>query len=121
MIDLYEFVRTNKKVLIWICFFGLLYLVRKVFGLVFLTFILCYIFNNVILWLERRTRLRRHLWTVVLYLFFVAAVAGLLFLALPHILGETKLFITKLPQSLDAVHLYLDRLAHRQPQIGFHS
>ena len=118
MIDLHEFVRTNKKVLIWVCFFGLLYLVRKVFGLVFLTFILCHIFNNIILRLEHRTRLKRHLWTVAVYLFFVAAVAGLLFLALPNIIGEAKLFITKLPQSLDAVRTYLDELAHRQPQMA---
>ena len=118
MIDLYQFVRTNKKVVIWFCFFGLLFLVRKVFGLVFLTFILCYIFNNIILRLERRTRLKRRLWTVVVYLLFVSAVAGLFFLALPHILGEARLFIAKVPQSIDAVHLYLDRLADKQPQMA---
>ena len=117
-IDLYQFVRTNKKVVIWVCFFGLLFLVRKVFGLVFLTFILCYIFNNIIVQLERRTRLKRRLWTVAVFLLFVAAVGGLFFLALPRIVGEAKLFITKLPQSLDAVHLYLDRLAAIQPQMA---
>lgn len=29
-IDLQQFVRTNKKAVIWICFFGLLFLVREV-------------------------------------------------------------------------------------------
>ena len=118
MIDLHQFVRTNKKVVIWVCFFGLLFLVRKVFGLVFLTFILCYIFNNIIVQLERLTRLRRRFWTVAVYLLFVAAVVVLFFLALPHIFREAKLFITKLPQSVDAVHLYLDQLAYKQPQIA---
>ena len=116
--DLNQFVRTNKKAVIWFCFFGLLFLLRKIFGLVFLTFILCYIFNNIVVQLERRTRLKRRLWTVAVYSVFVAAVAGLLFLALPHIVGEAKLFITKLPQSIDAVHLYLDQLASRQPQMA---
>jgi predicted PurR-regulated permease PerM len=104
-------------VVIWVGFFGLLFLVRKVFGLVFLTFILCYIFNNIIVQLESRTGLKRCLWTVAMYLLFVAFVVGLFFLALPHIVGEARLFITKLPQSVDAVHLNLDRLAYRQPQM----
>lgn len=103
---------------IWVCFFGLLFLVRKVFGLVFLTFILCYIFNNIIVQLESRTRLKRRLWTVAVYLLFVAVVVGLFFLVLPHIVGEAKLFITKLPQSVDAVHLNLDQLAYKQPQMA---
>ena len=118
MMDLYQFVRTNKKIVIWVCFFGLLFLVRKVFGLVFLTFILCYIFNNIIVQLERRTLLGRRFWIISVYLFSMAVVAGLFFFALPHILGETKLFITKIPQSVDAIHVHLDKLAHKQPQIA---
>jgi len=117
-IDLRQFVRTNKKVVIWFCFFALLFLVRKVFGLVFLTFILCYIFNNIIVQLEQRTRWKRHLWTVAVYLLFSAVVAGLLVLVLPRIVGEAKLFITKLPQSVDTVQLYLGRLAEKQPQMA---
>ena len=66
--DLYQFFRTNKKFVIWVAFFGLLFLVRKVFGLLFLTFILCYIFNNAILRLERRLGMNRHFWTVFVYL-----------------------------------------------------
>ena len=118
MIDLYQFVRINKKAVIWVCFFGLVFLVRKVFGLVFLTFILCYIFNNIIVKLELATRLKRRLWTVAVYLVFVAVVTGLFFLVLPNVFGEAKLFITKLPQSVDAVHLYLDHLSDKQPQMA---
>jgi predicted PurR-regulated permease PerM len=117
MLDIYQFVRTNKKIIIWVAFFVLLFLVRKIFGLVFLTFILCYIFNNAVVQLERYTRLKRRFWTVVVYLLFVAMVVGLMFLAWPHIYAEAKIFLTKLPQSLDTVHAYLDRLAQRQPQM----
>jgi predicted PurR-regulated permease PerM len=118
MIDLYQFVRINKKVVIWFCFFGMLFLVRKVFVLVFLTFILCYIFNNIIIALERRTQVKRYLWTIMIYLFFISILTGLFLLVLPHIIRETKLFFTQLPQSLDLVHLYLDGLAQRQPQMA---
>jgi predicted PurR-regulated permease PerM len=117
-IDLYQFVKTNKKVAIWVTFFGLLFLVRKVFGLLFLTFLLCYIFNNAIVSLERRTRLRRHFWTIAIYLVFAAVVVGLLLLALPSIINEAKIFFRQLPESLDAIRLYLARLAQRQPQVA---
>jgi predicted PurR-regulated permease PerM len=117
-VDIYQFVKANKKVMIWAGFFAMLFLVRKVFGLVFLTYILCYIFNNIIVQLESHIRWRRRAWTVVVYLFFVSAVVALLLLVMPHILDEAKLFITKLPQSIDAVHLYLDQLAYKQPQMA---
>ena len=62
--DLNHFFKINKKIVIWATFFGLLFLVRKVFGLVFMTFILCYIFNNAIVSLERRLGFNRHFWTI---------------------------------------------------------
>lgn len=117
-IDLHQFVRTNKKIAIWVCFFGLLFLVRKVFGLVFLTFILCYIFNNLVAYLESRSRLGRRFFTVAVYLVFMAVVVGLFLLVLPHIVSEAKQFITKIPQSVDAIHLYLDEWSDKQPQMA---
>ena len=63
-----EWIQTNKQVCIWSAFFLLLYLLRGLFGLVFLTFILCYLFNNIIEWLSVRTRGHRRLLTIGLYL-----------------------------------------------------
>ncbi|MEE4608887.1 MAG: AI-2E family transporter [Desulfobacteraceae bacterium] len=115
--DLQHFFKINKKIVIWAAFFGLLFLVRKVFGLVFLTFILCYIFNNAIVSLERRLGFNRHFWTIFVYLLFVAVVTALFFIGLPSIIAETKLFFTQLPDSVDAFHNYLDRLTQRQHQL----
>jgi len=105
-------------VVIWVTFFGLLFLVRKVFGLVFLTFILCYIFNNAVVWLENRFHLKRSYWTIVVYLLFVTVVAGLFFLAMPRIISEAKAFFKQLPESMHAVRLYLDELSLKQPQMA---
>ncbi len=116
--DLYQFFRTNKKFVIWVAFFGLLFLVRKVFGLLFLTFILCYIFNNAILRLERRLGMNRHFWTVFVYLLFAATVVSLFFLGMPSIVSEAKIFFTQLPDSVDSFHLYLERLGQRQHQLA---
>lgn len=116
--DFYQFAKTNKKVIIWVSFFGFLFLVREVFGLVFLTFIMCYIFNNAIEQLERRTPLGRHFWTIVFYLFFAAVFAALFSFGLPRVAAEANHFFTKLPESIDAFHAYIDRLAVNKPQLA---
>ena len=117
MINLSEFVRANKKVAIWAAFFALLFLVREVFGLVFLTFILAYIFNNAVIKLERHFRLKRYYWTVAVYLLFVSVVTSLMIMVMPRIITEAKDFFNKLPELMSAIRLYLDELAHKQPQM----
>jgi len=117
-LDLYETIRTNKKVVIWSAFLLLLYLVRKLFGLVFLTFILCYIFNNLTASLERHIRLPRRLNLVIIYLVFIAITAGMLFTVMPRIASETTLFVNQLPASLDTLHGRLDELARKQPDMA---
>jgi predicted PurR-regulated permease PerM len=84
MINLSDLVRANKKVASWVTFFALLFLVRKVFGLVFLTFILDYIFNNAVIKLENYFRLKRYFWTVVIYLLIVSVITSLM--AMPPII-----------------------------------
>jgi predicted PurR-regulated permease PerM len=109
MINLSEFVRANKKVAIWVTFFALLFLVREVFGLVFLTFILAYIFNNLVVKLERHFRLKRYYWTVVVYLLFVSVVTSLMIMAMPRIITEAKDFFNQLPESMNAIRLVSGR------------
>ncbi len=118
MIDLSQFVKANKKVVIWVTFFALLFLVREVFGLVFLTFILCYIFNNAVTKLELHFRLKRNIWIIAVYLLFAAVVTGLFFMAMPRIIFEAKAFINQLPEVMNALRLYLDELAKKQPQMA---
>jgi len=112
-----DFVRVNRRFLIWSCFFGLLYLARKVFGLIFLTFILCFIFNNLILHLRQRVGMSRRLWALIVYVWFVLFVAWLLFLMIPRLGVEAKVFLRHLPQTLDGIGRYLDQLGQQQPNL----
>ena len=112
-----QFVQTNKQVFIWTIFFLLLYLLRGLFGLVFLTFILCFIFQNVTTWLNARTGLPRKLWTVVVYLIFVALVSTIIALIGPKLGAESKLFFQQMPQTQIKVHQFLDRIAEQQPNL----
>jgi predicted PurR-regulated permease PerM len=112
-LDLHQLFRTNKKAFIWVAFFTLLYLVRKLFGLVFLTFILCYIFNNVVEFLERRIPARRRFHLVMVYFVFLAVLVGMLSIVMPRMAVETKIFLQQLPESLDTTHRWLDDMAAR--------
>ena len=112
-----EFFNTNKRVIIWTVFFLLLFLLRGLFGLVFLTFILCYIFNNLVERLTLRTKLSRRLWTVVVYLIFLALVTTMVALVAPKLGVESTTFIQQLPETLEKIHSYLDQLGERQPDL----
>ncbi|MBU2547280.1 MAG: AI-2E family transporter [Proteobacteria bacterium] len=116
--DLLGFVRTNKRVFIWTAFFGLLYLVRGFFGLVFLTFILCFVFNNLIEWLERKSRLPRRLWTVLIYIVFLALVVTAVSYIFPRLIEESRVFINQIPETQEKVHDFMDRLAEQQPNLA---
>lgn len=116
--DLSQFFRTNKKAFIWLTFFILLYLVRNLFGLVFLTFILCYIFNNLVCLWERRIAIPRRVRLVVLYLVFIAMVVFILSLVMPRIATETKIFLQQVPESLDTLHDKLEDMAATQPYLA---
>jgi len=115
--DLASFVATNKRVFIWTVFFLLLYLVRGLFGLVFLTFILCFIFNNLIDRLSRWSRLPRRVWTVIIYAFFLAVVITTLSFIGPKVVNESTSFLKQVPQTLMKLRAMLDHLTAQQPQL----
>ena len=116
--NLENFISTNKRLLIWTAFFFLLYLIRPLFGLVFLTYILCFIFNNLITKLTRSTPLPRRLWTVIVYLVFVTVVILALFSIIPKLGTESKHFILQIPQTLDKFHAWLDSVGDKQPYLA---
>jgi predicted PurR-regulated permease PerM len=116
--DLATFIRTNKVIFIWSAFFLLMYLVRGLFGLVFLTFILCYIFNNIIQRLSDKTRLPRRLWTIIIYLIFIALVTTLISFVAPKLGHEGTNFLRQAPLTLDRIRGYLDQLAAQQPNFA---
>jgi predicted PurR-regulated permease PerM len=116
--NIFNFVRTNKVFVIWTAFFALLYLVRGFFGLVFLTFILCFVFNNLIERLARRSGNRRRFWTVVVYFIFLAIVALITAFIAPRLGAESSAAIKQVPKAIDEVREYLEKLAAAQPNFG---
>ncbi len=117
-IDLQKFVSINKRFIIWAAFFGLLFLLRKLFGLLFLTFILSFIFFNIIHWLEAKTRFNRRFLTVITYIIFLFVLTTLVIYTIPRLGFESKIFIKQIPETLDNLHKYLDRLTSQQEQFA---
>ncbi|MBW2060644.1 MAG: AI-2E family transporter [Deltaproteobacteria bacterium] len=117
-IDLQKFISINKRVIIWTTFFVLLFLLRRLFGLLFLTFILGFIFFNITHWLESKTRLNRRLLIVVTYVVFLFIITTLAVYIVPKLGSESKLFIQQIPETIDNFQRYLDRLATQQERLA---
>jgi len=118
--DIAQFLRTNKTMAIWAAFFGLVWLASYfgLFGLVFITYILCFLFNGPIERLAARTKLPRTLWAAVIYVVFVAAVLSILSSVLPKLGAESAAFLKKLPDTLETLRTHLDQWAWLVPDMA---
>ncbi len=118
--DVTQILRTNKTLVIWAAFFGLVWLASYygLFGLVFITYILCFLFNGPIERLAAKTRLPRTLWTVVIYLLFVSVVLTIASSVLPKLGAESTAFLKKLPDTLETLRQRLDAWAWLAPDMA---
>ncbi len=78
-----------EKWAIWIGLIVILFLLRHMFPIFFLTFVLSYIANTAVNALTKRFR-RRRVNVVIVYLVFVALMTGLILLVVPRVLNEAR-------------------------------
>jgi predicted PurR-regulated permease PerM len=118
--DILHFLRVNKVLAIWGAFFGLVWLisVSGLFGLVFITYILCFLFNGPIERLACVTRCSRILWTVIVYVLFLTLVLTILAFILPKLGSESTSFLKKLPDTLEMLRGHLDEWAWIVPDMA---
>jgi len=107
-LDMVRFARTNRVILIWVVFAALLYLFRDLFGLVFITFIMCFLTHSITTPLERAFKLNRRPLVVFVYLLFLGLVVGFLFFLAPTLLREGRNFTEQLPRALHAVNTWVE-------------
>lgn len=98
-----ELARTNKVFLIWTAFGALLYLFRDMFGLVFITYVMCFITHSVTSPLRRIFGLHRRLMVVTVYLVFLLLIGAFLFFLTPTLLGEARNFTAQIPRALATI------------------
>jgi predicted PurR-regulated permease PerM len=118
--DIAQIFRTNKTLAIWAAFFGLVWLTSYygLFGLVFITYILCFLFNGPIERLAAKTHWPRALWTTVVYLVFLAVVLTIISSVVPKLGAESSAFLKKLPETLETLRKHLDQWAWLAPDMA---
>ncbi len=117
--DILSFVRANRKLFIWSLFFAVLYLIKSygLFGLVFITYILCFVFSNLAEIVSAKIRLPRRLLISVIYILFLALLFLILSIVLPKLGSESAIFIKKLPETLNRIQGYLNQAAMGNPDM----
>ena len=78
-----------EKWAIWAALIGVVFLLRHLFPIFFLTFVLSYIANTAVNAMSRRWRYRR-LNVVVVYVAFLAIITGVTLLVVPRMLNEAR-------------------------------
>lgn len=122
--SLNEFYQRNRRIVIWAILFGLLWLLRDFFGLVFLSFVIAIIaapFTEVGV---RRLKLPHWLSLVLVYLVFLLVLGSFVRFVVPSVASEVNRLIGNLPETelrlIEAKNRLVDKYpALRQPLNGF--
>ena len=112
-------VETAKKALIWLVFLALLYSLREVFAILFLTFIVSFVANTIVVRGEARVAVRRRWIVLSTYLLFIALIAGVIAFLLPGVRAEGVAFV-EFVRDLDAawIDAEFDRLVAGRPGLA---
>lgn len=113
-LDLQRFYRINRRFLMWIAFFVILYLLRDFFALMFLTFIFAFVMRK-IAGLLLRIAPRLPYWFAVVgpYLIVVALLVLLMTTAVPKLYDEGLEFSHRVPGLLQTLATEIHRAALR--------
>jgi predicted PurR-regulated permease PerM len=122
--SLNEFYQRNRRIVIWVILFGLLWLLRDFFGLVFLSFVIAIIaapFADVGV---RRLKLPHWLSLVLVYVIFLLVLGSFVRFVVPSVASEVNRLIGNLPETelrlIEAKNRLVEKYpALRQPLNGF--
>ena len=122
--SLNEFYQRNRRVVIWAILFGLLWLLRDFFGLVFLSFVLAIIAAPLTEIGMRRLRLPHWLSLSLVYVLFLILLGSFVRFVVPSVASELNRMIGNLPVTetrlLETKNRLVDRYPTlRQPLNGF--
>lgn len=112
-----EFYQRNRRVVIWAILFGLLWLLRDFFGLVFLSFVLAIIAMPLAEFGERRLRLPHWLALALVYLLFLVLLASFVRFVVPSVASEANRMIGNLPETKHRLIEVKNRLVDQYPTL----
>ena len=122
--SLNEFYQRNRRVVIWVILFGLLWLLRDFFAVVFLSFVLAIMAAPAADFGIRRMRLPHWLAVTIVYVIFLVVLASFVRFVVPSVATELNRMIGNLPATEQTLIETKNRLVEsypslRQPLNGF--
>lgn len=112
-------VEAGKKALIWVVFLALLWSLRDVFAILFLTFMISFVANTIIVYARAWLPVSRRWVVIATYLFLVGLIVGTVAFLLPHVRNEGRAFVD-FAATLEPEHVNqeLDRFLAERPSIA---
>ncbi len=112
-----SFYEQNKRVLIWLCFFAGLWLMRDYVSILFLVFVLCYLTGPVSKLIQKYLRLPHYVATTLVFLAVLVACGAFLQYVTPKVVKEAEAVVANAGK-LEAGVLKLQReLAEMHPVV----
>jgi predicted PurR-regulated permease PerM len=112
-----KFYRLNRRIFIWGLLFLLIWLLRDFFGLIFMTFVLAFIAQPTIQWVQSRLRLPRRASIILVYLVFLLTFVSIVTLVTPRVVREASLMIGNLPKLEDKLIEVKKKLGRDYPAL----
>jgi len=122
--SLQEFYQRNRRVVIWVILFALLWLLRDFFGVVFLTFVIAIIATPLADFGVRKLRMPHWLALSLVYVLFLLVLASFVRFVVPSVASEVNRLIENLPATemrlIEAKNRFVEAYPSlRQPVSGF--
>ena len=115
--SLNEFYQRNRRVVIWVILFGLLWLLRDFFGLVFLSFVLAIVAGLLADIGTRRLRFPHWLSLALVYVLFLLVLGSFVRFVVPSVAAEANRMISNLPTTEMRLIETKNRLVERYPTL----
>ena len=112
-----EFYQRNRRIVIWVILFLLLWALRDFFAIVFLTFVLAIIAAPLAEIGQRRVRLPHWASVTVVYVFFLVVLVTFVWLVVPSVASEAGRMIQNLPQTEASLIEAKNRLVRSYPTV----
>jgi predicted PurR-regulated permease PerM len=112
-----EFYQRNRRVVIWVILFGLLWLLRDFFAVVFLSFVLAIVAAPIAEIGMRRLRLPHWVAVTLVYVIFLVVLASFVRFVVPSVAAEVNRMIENLPATEATLIETKNRLVRRYPAL----
>ncbi|MCX7047937.1 MAG: AI-2E family transporter [Candidatus Sumerlaeota bacterium] len=112
------FYQHNRRIMTWLIFVALLWMMRPYFGLIFLTFVFGFVAASLVGLCQRFLRLPRRMAIVTVYVCFLAALTSFVSIVVPQVGREAGHLIKNLDKIEKSVNELKDSIDNKYPALG---